>query len=158
MFVARSCPTLCDPLDSSPPGSSVHGILQARILEWVTVPFSRGSSWPNSQTHLSLTGRRVLHHCSWDGKESACNAEDLSLIPGLRRSPRQGNGNRLQYSYLENLMDGGAWLQSMGSLKSLTGLSNQTKTKTHNHQPPSPRAQRGKMRPSWAPRRRPGGT
>lgn len=46
----------------------------------------------------------------------------------------------------------------MGSLKSLTGLSNQTKTKTHNHQPPSPRAQRGKMRPSWAPRRRPGGT
>ena len=40
------CPTLCDPMDCSPPGSSVHGILQARILEWVTMPFSKGSSQP----------------------------------------------------------------------------------------------------------------
>ena len=40
----QSCLTLCDPVDSSPPGSSVHGILQARILEWVAVSFSRGSS------------------------------------------------------------------------------------------------------------------
>ena len=44
--VAQSCPTLCDPVDCSPPGSSIHGILQARILEWVAVPFSSGSSWP----------------------------------------------------------------------------------------------------------------
>ena len=42
--VAQSCPILCDPVDYSPPGSSVHGILQARILEWVTISFSRGSS------------------------------------------------------------------------------------------------------------------
>ena len=42
--VAQSCPTLCDPIDCSPPGSSVHGILQARILEWVAISFSRGSS------------------------------------------------------------------------------------------------------------------
>jgi len=40
----QSCPTLWDPMDCSPPGSSVHGILQARILEWVAIPFSRGSS------------------------------------------------------------------------------------------------------------------
>ena len=40
--VAQSCPTLCDPVDCSPPGSSVHGILQARILEWVAISFSRG--------------------------------------------------------------------------------------------------------------------
>ena len=40
------CPTLCKPMDCSPPGSSVHGILQARILEWVAIPFSRGSSQP----------------------------------------------------------------------------------------------------------------
>ena len=40
----QSCPTLCDPMDCSPPGSSVHGILQARILEWVAMPSSRGSS------------------------------------------------------------------------------------------------------------------
>ena len=42
--VAQSCPTLCDPVDCSPPSSSVHGILQARILEWVAISFSRGSS------------------------------------------------------------------------------------------------------------------
>ena len=40
----QSCPTLCDPMDCSPPGSSVQGILQARILEWVAMPCSRGSS------------------------------------------------------------------------------------------------------------------
>uniref|UniRef100_A0A8C6E430 Cytochrome c oxidase subunit 5A, mitochondrial n=1 Tax=Moschus moschiferus TaxID=68415 RepID=A0A8C6E430_MOSMO len=44
--IAQSCPTLCDPVDCSLPGFSVHGILQARILEWVTISFSRGSSQP----------------------------------------------------------------------------------------------------------------
>ena len=44
--VAQSCPTLCDPIDCSPPGSSVHGIFQARVLEWVAISFSRGSSQP----------------------------------------------------------------------------------------------------------------
>ena len=44
VFVAQSCLTLCDPTDCSLPGSSVHGILQARILEWVVIPFSKGSS------------------------------------------------------------------------------------------------------------------
>ena len=39
----QSCPTLCDPTDGSPPGSSVHGIFQARVLEWVAISFSRGS-------------------------------------------------------------------------------------------------------------------
>ena len=42
----QSCLTLCDPIDGSPPGFSVHGIFQARILEWVAVASSRGSSWP----------------------------------------------------------------------------------------------------------------
>ena len=45
-LVAQLCLALCDPLDCSPPGSSVHGILQARILEWVAISFSWGSSWP----------------------------------------------------------------------------------------------------------------
>ena len=43
VLVTQSCPTLCNPMDCSPPGSSIHGILQARILEWVAYPFSRGS-------------------------------------------------------------------------------------------------------------------
>ena len=56
--VAQSCPTLCDPVDHSPPGSSVHGILQARILEWVAISFSRGSSWPRDQTQVSCIAGR----------------------------------------------------------------------------------------------------
>ena len=47
------CPVLCDPTDCSPLGSSVHGILQARILEWVAIPFSRGSSQSRDQTEVS---------------------------------------------------------------------------------------------------------
>jgi len=58
------CPTLCYPMDCSLPSSSVHGILQARILEWVAVPSSRGSSWPRDRTwisHVYCIGRRVLY-------------------------------------------------------------------------------------------------
>ena len=51
VLVAQLCPTLCYPMDCSPPGSSVHGILQARILEWVAIPFSRGYSQPRSPAH-----------------------------------------------------------------------------------------------------------
>ena len=58
MPVAQSCLTLCDPVDCSPPGLSVHGILQARILEWVAIPFSRGSSRPRNRTQVShIAGR-----------------------------------------------------------------------------------------------------
>ena len=46
--ITQSCPTLCDPMDCNLPDFSVHGILQARILEWVAIPFSRASSWPRS--------------------------------------------------------------------------------------------------------------
>ena len=52
-LVTQSCMTLCDPLDCSPPGSSVHEIIQARILEWVVMPSSRESSWPRNQTLIS---------------------------------------------------------------------------------------------------------
>ena len=58
MLVAQLCPALCDPMDCSPPGSSAHGILQARILEWVVISFSRGSSQPSDQTQVSrIAGR-----------------------------------------------------------------------------------------------------
>ena len=53
VLAAQSCLTLCDIMDWSPLGSSVHGILQARILEWAAIPFSRGSSWPRDQTCVS---------------------------------------------------------------------------------------------------------
>ena len=64
-----------------------------------------------------------------DSKASACNAGDLGLIPGLGRSPGEGNGNPLQYSCLENPMDGGAWWATVhGVSKSWTRLSDFTFT------------------------------
>ena len=64
LTVAQSCLTLCNPRDCSPPGSSVHGILQARIFEWLAIPFSRGSSPPRG----SCIGRQVLY-CLPRGRE-----------------------------------------------------------------------------------------
>ena len=66
-LTAQLCPTLCDPMDGSPPGSSVHWILQARLLEWVAIPSSRGSSQPRDQTQFSrIAGRffRLSHQGS----------------------------------------------------------------------------------------------
>ena len=128
------CPALCDPMDYI-----VHGILQARILEWVAVSFSRGSSL------ISCMGRQILYHwatckapvlytslskkftCmlisfpySSVGKESSCNVGDLGSIPGLGRSPGEGKGYLLQYSGLENSMD----YIVHGVTKSRTWLSN----------------------------------
>ena len=65
---AQSCPTLCDSMDCSAPGSSVHGILQARTPEWVAMPSSRGSSWPRDWTCVSgyllhwQAGSLLMHH------------------------------------------------------------------------------------------------
>ena len=70
--VAQLCPTLCNPMDCNPPGSSIHGILQARILK---------------------------------PRANAGDSGAAGSIPGLGRSPGEGNGNPLQ----ENPMDGGAW-------------------------------------------------
>ena len=57
----------CDPMDCSPPGSSVHGILQAKILEWVAISFSRGSSWPRDQTLIFCIHRQILYHwATWE--------------------------------------------------------------------------------------------
>ena len=57
-LVVELCPTLCDPMDCSSPGSAIHGILQTRIHEWADIPFSRWSSWPRDGTWVShITGR-----------------------------------------------------------------------------------------------------
>ena len=67
VVVGQSCLTLCNPMDCSPPGSSVHGISQARILEWVAIPFSKGSSWPRD-SNLDLPHcRQILYHLSHQG-------------------------------------------------------------------------------------------
>ena len=61
IFCPQSCQTLCDPMDCSLPGSSLHGILQARVLEWVAISFSRGSSQPRDQTRVSLIPGRCFN-------------------------------------------------------------------------------------------------
>ena len=63
-------PTLCDPVDYSPLGSSVHRILQARTQNWVAISFSRGSSWLRDWIHVSCIDRRILYH--WDTREASC--------------------------------------------------------------------------------------
>ena len=60
-LVAQLCLTLCHPMDYSKPDSSVHGILQARILEWVAIPFARGSSRPRGSNPGLLHGRQILY-------------------------------------------------------------------------------------------------
>ena len=86
--VAQWCLTLHDPMDCSIPGSSIHEIFQARVLEWGAIAFS---------AYEAL----VVNN-------SPTSAEDASLIPGLERFPGGGHGNPLQYSCLENPMDRGA--------------------------------------------------
>ena len=133
--VTQSCPTLCDPMDCSWPGSSVHGIFQVWILEWVAVSFSRGSSRPRDRTQVSrIVGRCftiwatreawilckadlnspitppdsicVLWWLRW--KESACNVGDLGQEDSCR------NGHPPQYSCLGKT-HGQRNLQYMGS-------------------------------------------
>ena len=91
----QSCPILCDPMDYSPSGSSVHGILQARILESVAIPFSKGSSQPKDQTQVSCTASRLFTIWAtsearehWSGSLSLLSRIFLTqrLNPGLRTS------------------------------------------------------------------------
>ena len=66
LSLVLSCLTSCNPMDWSPPGSSVHGILQARVLEWVAISFSRGASQLRDETHVSCVyciGRWIFYHC-----------------------------------------------------------------------------------------------
>ena len=67
-LVAQLCSTLCDPVDRSSPGSFAHGISHARVLEWVAISSSRGSSWPRYWTRVSCIGRQILYH--WATREA----------------------------------------------------------------------------------------
>ena len=92
VLVAQSCQTLCNPMDCSPPGSSVHWILQARILEQLAILFSRGSSWPRDQTGVfCLAGNSLLaepasgKHCSplLFTRQSSKNLNKNAIFGGL---------------------------------------------------------------------------
>ena len=84
--IAQSCPTLCDHMDCSLSGSSVHGIFQARVLEWIAISFSRGSSRPRNRTQVSrIAGRcftvwatREVYHSHWQITRSFQSAWNFS--------------------------------------------------------------------------------
>ena len=104
-LVAQLSPTVCDPMDCSPSGSSVPGIVQARILEWVVIPFSRGSSPPRNGTRVScITGRfftawatrearkRVRDDILWNCREEISSIWELDqLVQFLTLLPRVCN-------------------------------------------------------------------
>ena len=77
-LVTQSCPTLCHPMDCSLPGFSVHGILQARIVEWVPYPFSRASSQSRNQTRLSCIAGRFF--TSWATREALAPPSHLEIL------------------------------------------------------------------------------
>ena len=78
VLVAQTCLTLCDLMDCSPPGSSVRGILQARILESVAIPFSRGCFWPRSQTQISDIAGRFL--TVWATREALLFIKNCQIV------------------------------------------------------------------------------
>ena len=137
MCCSKLSPDLCDPMDCSPPGTSVHGIFEARILQWVAISYQglfpiqglklhllhllywQADSLP--LCHLESPGFKlykidffieyiyIWHTDSSVDKESTCNTGDLGLIPVLGRSPGEGKSYPLQYSGLENSMDYSPW-------------------------------------------------
>ena len=95
-FAIQLCPTLCDPMNCSPPGSFVYGIFQPRILQWFAISYSRGSSWHRDWTPISCTsciGRLILYHwVTWEAPyvHAAAAAKSLQSCPTLR-DPMDGS-------------------------------------------------------------------
>ena len=93
-LVAQSCPTLCSPMDCSPPGSSVHGIFQARVLEQVAVFSSSGSFLPRDQTGvscISCIGRRILYHsATWEALTQNYSREKDNAAGTFKRKSLEG--------------------------------------------------------------------
>ena len=110
-------------MDCRPPGSSVHGIIQARILQWVAMPSSRESFWARNQTHASCSSCIAGGFFTTEplGKPFCCVLTALFGLPQWLSG--EGNGTPLQYSCVENPMDKGAWQATAhGVTKSWTWL------------------------------------
>ena len=109
----QSCPTLCDPIDSSPPGSAIPGILQARTLEWVAISFSIVWKWRvkvKSLSHLRLAATPWTAAAYQAPASMGLSRQEYwSALPLPFPVLGEGGGNPLQYSCLENLKDKGAW-------------------------------------------------
>ena len=92
--VTQLCPSLCNPMNCNMPGYSVRGIFQTRILEWVAIPSSRGSSWPRDWTWvscISCIGRQTNYHfATWEPQLSVCIQENRSRPQIAQVSVRSG--------------------------------------------------------------------
>ena len=111
VLITQLCPVLCDPMDCSPPGSSVREIFQARIVEWVAIPFFRESVSPALQADSSLPvppRKPIL----WE-QPNCISGVCVFILSKWYYSKVDfaggGHGNPLQYYCLENPMDRGAW-------------------------------------------------
>ena len=106
VLVTQLCPTLCNPMDYSLPGSSVHGISPARVLKWVVISFSRGSSWSRDWTWVSCIGRGILYH--WTTREAPNYPFGPILITGVLKSrqPSLGVPRERNVSVEEGQRDG----------------------------------------------------
>ena len=105
--------TLCDPMDCSPPASFVHGISQARIVEWVAISYSRGSSWPRDWTCvscISCIGRQILYHCTtWQAQYTRIvliRIRFCLLHPGLECIPPSEWLHEANHGYLQKTTTG----------------------------------------------------
>ena len=117
--VAQSCLTLSDPMDCSLPGSSIHGIFRATVLEWGAIAFSQGKWLGRSNVRASLVARRV----------KCLPAMRPGFDPWVRKIPRRRKWQPTRYSCLGNPKDREAWYSAVqGVTKSLTRLSNFTFT------------------------------
>ena len=96
--ILQLCPTLWDPTDCSTPGSSVHGILQARLLVWVAILFSRGSSWPRDWTEVSCVAGRFF--TIWATREAPTLGGGGLTYPTT--TPAGLGGRRVSSSQLQN--------------------------------------------------------
>ena len=111
--IAQSCLTLCYPMDCSPPGSSVHEILQARILEWVVILFSRGSFQPRDWTSVSCIDKWILYH--W----ATCKAPRFLLSVGLFCIQSPDKPEKAMAPHSSTLAWKTPWTEEPGRLQSM---------------------------------------
>ena len=134
LLVAQLCPVRCDLMDCSTPGFSVHEILQARILKWVAIPFSRGSFWPRDWAWVSCIADRFFTKSpkqdSDTGKDQR-QKEKRAVEYELVRQHHCINGCELEQT-LGDTEGQGSWHSAvLGVAKSLTWFSDGTTTKKH---------------------------